>query len=101
MPAIEFDDSNIVKRAVGSYGGYGHSGHGGGYSDCDNGISLGLLLTAALGIGVGFMTLLTKIQALAAAAGGRKRRSADDSSNDIELIFDQLHEILYGGTNKS
>ena len=98
MPSIEstYDASNIVKRQAGSYGGYGHSGHG-GYSDCDNGISIGLLLTAALGIGVGFMTLITKLNAIAAAAGGRKKRSYD-SSNDIEAIFDQLHEVLYGGT---
>ena len=39
------------------YGSYSH-----GYEECDNGISLGLLLTALAALGVMFYTLYTKVK---------------------------------------
>ena len=65
-----------LKSAASRYGSYSSSGYG-----CDNGISLGLLLTAALGIAVMFYTLFTKISMI----GGRrrKRRSGFDDTDDI------------------
>ena len=77
------------------YGG-GHSG--GGYVDCE-GVDIGLLLTAVLGIGVGFFTLFTKITMI--VGGGRKKRDLPTSTSKestFERIINEMHDVLYGGT---
>ena len=80
------------------YGSYGHSGHGGGYEDCE-GIDIGLLLTALLGIGVGFFTLFTKITMIT-GGGRRKKRDIDQVKEDIDpvsVIVGSLSDAIYGG----
>lgn len=82
-------------RAVGSYS----SGYGGGKDECDNGISIGLLATALLGIGVSFFTLLTKITMI---TGRRKRRDLNHGQADhdsVGLIVNELHDVVFGGTH--
>ena len=49
--------ADLTADGTTAYGSFSHHG----YHKCDNGISLGLLLTALLGIGVMFFTLFTKI----------------------------------------
>lgn len=76
------------------YGSF--SGHGGYHDDCE-GIDIGLLLTALLGIGVGFFTLFTKITMI---TGRRKKRDIDDTVDQIDpirAILDELHDVVYGG----
>lgn len=70
----------------------------GSYSDdyCDNGISIGLLLTAALGIAVMFYTLYTKIT----MAGGRRRRRKRDEDEEIESFkfgLEHITDFFYSG----
>ena len=79
------------------YGSFG--GHHGYHKECDNGISIGLLLTALLGIGVGFFTLFTKITMITKR---RKKRSvgehlADKGSEGLGVLIEELHDIVYGG----
>ena len=66
------------------------------YSDCDNGLSLGLLVTALMGIGVMFFTLFTKITM------GRKKRSMPEDpltglSDPIGMVLDRFQELVFGG----
>lgn len=88
--------SNLKAAASGGYGSYS------GDDYCDNGISIGLLLTAALGIAVMFYTLYTKIT----MAGGRRRRkkSVESIIEDIEeeidpikFAIDHITDYLYSG----
>ena len=65
------------------HGSYSSSGYG-----CDNGISLGLLLTAALGIAVMFYTLYTKIT----MAGRRRRKRSPRESSEIEENMEIIEE---------
>lgn len=67
----------------------GHSGYG-KHEDCD-GIDIGLLLTAVLGIGAAFFALLTKITMI----GRRKKRDVD--SDLVGEVVDNLHHILLSG----
>lgn len=73
--------SNLKAAASGGYGSYS------GDDYCDNGISIGLLLTAALGIAVMFYTLYTKIT----MAGGRRRRK---KRNEVENILEDIEEEI-------
>lgn len=75
--------------------------YSGGYHDkCDNGISLGLLLTTLLGIGVMFFALFTKI-----TMGRRKKRSLtsspagleEESDFDVYTLLDKFTDIVNGG----
>ena len=72
----------------------------GSYSDdyCDNGISIGLLLTAALGIAVMFYTLYTKIT----MAGGRRRRKRDQNEEIESFKFglEHLTDFFYSGKKR-
>ena len=84
-----------------AYGSFG--GHHGYHKECDNGISIGLLLTALLGIGVGFFTLFTKITMITKR---RKKRSigehlADKGSEGLGVIIEELHDIVYGGRGRA
>ena len=80
------------------------SDHYGSYSskhdDCDNGISLGLLTTALLGIGVMFFTLFTKI-----TKGRRKRSLGEDALSGIydtaSMTWDQFQELAFGGNTEN
>ena len=71
----------------------------GSYSDdyCDNGISIGLLLTAALGIAVMFYTLYTKIT----MAGGRRRkkRDEDEEIESFKFGLEHITDFFYSGNN--
>ena len=89
--------TNMKAAASGGYGSYS-----GDY--CDNGISIGLLLTAALGIAVMFYTLYTKIT----MAGGRRRRKranepqellddAEEQFNPFKFSVDHFTDFLYSG----
>ena len=82
-----------LQRTGRDYGG--HSG--GGYVDCE-GIDIGLLLTAILGIGVGFFTLFTKITMI--VGGGRKKRDLlipTKETSTFTRIINEMHDVLYGG----
>ncbi|XP_040571075.1 uncharacterized protein [Lepeophtheirus salmonis] len=72
-----------------SYGGDVGYGGGGGHSECETGVSIGLLLTAALGIGVMLFTLFTKI-----TMGRRRRRREIDEYTD--MIPDFLPIVMSG-----
>ena len=90
-------DNKLAVSASESYGSYG--GHHGYHKECDNGISIGLLLTALLGIGVGFFTLFTKITMITKR---RKKRSAaehlaDKGSEGLGVLIEELHDVVYGG----
>ena len=94
--AAKSKDTKLATSASNTYGSFG--GHGSSY-DCDNGISIGLLLTALLGIGVMFFTLFTKITML---TGRRKKRSvderlADKGSEGLGDLINEFHDIVYGG----
>ena len=74
------------------YGSYSSSK----YDECDNGISLGLLTTALLGIGVMFFTLFTKITM------GRKKRSLSEDGlggvpDSVGMLLEQFQEFALGG----
>lgn len=85
--------SNMKSAASGGYGSYS------GDDYCDNGISIGLLLTAALGIAVMFYTLYTKIT----MAGGRRRKKraeleeVEEEIDPISFSLDHITDILYSG----
>ena len=83
--------SNYNMRTAASHGSYS------GDDYCDNGISIGLLLTAALGIAVMFYTLYTKIT----MAGGRRRRKRDEQEEgDIESLkfgLEHITDFFYSG----
>ena len=90
--------SNMKAAASGGYGSYS------GDDYCDNGISIGLLLTAALGIAVMFYTLYTKIT----MAGGRRRRKkrseaeelleeVEEDIDPIRFSIDHITDFLYSG----
>ena len=87
--------SNSQGSYSGLYGSY--SSHG--YDDCDNGISIALLTTALLGIGVLFFTLYTKITM------GRKKRSADEEdfegNDSFGVILNGFSDLVYGGNDIS
>ena len=88
----------LNRRMGGSYNMRTAASHG-SYSDdyCDNGISIGLLLTAALGIAVMFYTLYTKIT----MAGGRRRRKRDEEE-DIDTFkfgLEHIADFFYSGNN--
>jgi hypothetical protein len=75
-------------------GGYGS--HSSGYEKCDNGISIGLLLTAALGIAVMFYTLYTKIT----MAGRRRKRRSEELEEDINPLrftLDHITDFAFSG----
>lgn len=83
--------SSLLGASSNTYGSY--SSH---YEDCDNGISIGLLVTALLGIGVLFFTLFTKIT----MAGRRKRSVREEIQGDtdpIRIVLDNVQDIVYGG----
>lgn len=85
--------NSLGSYSYGSYGGGGH--HGGHYDKCDNGISIGLLLTALLGIGVMFFTLFTKITMIS-----RRRRSLREQLEDSDpyrMVLNQFSDIVYEG----
>ena len=69
----------------------------GSYSDdyCDNGISIGLLLTAALGIAVMFYTLYTKIT----MARRRRKRDAEDDIETLKFGLEHITDFFYSGNN--
>ena len=68
----------------------------GSYSDdyCDNGISIGLLLTAALGIAVMFYTLYTKI-----TMARRRKRSAEEDIDTLKFGLEHITDFFYSGNN--
>ena len=90
--------SNMKAAGSGLLGSYSS-----GYDDCDNGISIGLLLTAALGIAVMFYTLYTKIT----MAGGRRRKKrsevedtlqdVEEEINPIKFTIDHITDFMYSG----
>ena len=95
----------VVSQQYGSYsGGHGH------HKQCDNGISLAILLTTLAGIGTLFFILFTRITM---APGRRRRRRKRGSSFedydpdawdmvDEELGFldtDGISDIIFGGTS--
>ena len=59
---------------------------------CDQGVRLGILLLTALGVGIMFFTLYTKVTM---AMTGRKKRSSDDlwSLQNLEEYFISGNEI--------
>ena len=71
--------------ASGGYGSYS------GDDYCDNGISIGLLLTAALGIAVMFYTLYTKIT----MAGGRRRKKRSEVEENIQDVEEEIDPIKF------
>ncbi len=77
--------AGLLGAASGGYGSYSS-----GYDECDNGISIGLLLTAALGIAVMFYTLYTKIT----MAGRRRKKRSDEIAEDVNPIPFVLSNIL-------
>ena len=85
-----------ASQGVGAYSNV-YGSYSSGYDDCDNGISVGLLLTAVLGIGVMFFTLFTKIQMITR----RKKRGADGGigidSEGVETLVNTFHDVVYGG----
>ena len=92
LAATSASGSDLSSQGTSAYGSYSHHG----YHDCDNGISLGLLLTALLGIGVMFFTLFTKIT----MAGKRKKRDVDELSgvNDpLGMILERFQDFVFGG----
>ena len=94
--AADADASRSGRQLSGAgsdaYGSY--SSH---YDDCDNGISIGLLLTALLGIGVMFFTLFTKIT----MAGKRRKRSVreeiEEDVDPVGMMLDRFQEFALGG----
>ena len=79
-----------------SYGSYGGGHHGHGYHDkCDNGISIGLLLTALLGIGVMFFTLFTKITMITRRK--RSLREQLEADDPYRMVLAQFSDIVYEG----
>jgi len=91
-----------ASQSVGSlsnlYGSYSGHGYATKKEDCE-GISLALLLTTFLGIGVLFFTLFTKITM------GRKKRSVTEEvaeeMDPVSAVLDNLHEIVYSGIKTS
>ena len=77
--------SQMKAAASGGYGSYS------GDDYCDNGISIGLLLTAALGIAVMFYTLYTKIT----MAGGRRRRKRSEVEESIQDVEEEIDPIKF------
>ena len=77
--------SNMKAAASGGYGSYS------GDDYCDNGISIGLLLTAALGIAVMFYTLYTKIT----MAGGRRRKKRSEVEENIQDVEEEIDPIKF------
>jgi hypothetical protein len=85
-------------NALGSFGGGNYGSYSSGYGDyCDNGISIGLLLTALLGIGVMFFTLFTKITMLT----GRRRRAASEDQEALGTLVDKLQDVILGGNKEA
>ena len=78
--------SNLKGAASGMLGSYSS-----GYDDCDNGISIGLLLTAALGIAVMFYTLYTKIT----MAGGRRRKKRSEVEENIQDVEQDIDPVKF------
>ena len=81
--------------ASNNYGSYSHGSYSSGYDDCDNGISIGLLLTALLGIAVMFYTLYTKIT----MAGRRRRRRKRDATEEMEDVEEQVNPVWFAMEN--
>ena len=89
--------SQMKAAASGGHGSYS------GDDYCDNGISIGLLLTAALGIAVMFYTLYTKIT----MAGGRRRKKRSEVEENlvdveaeidpIKFSIDHITDFMYSG----
>ena len=77
--------SNMKAAASGGFGSYS------GDDYCDNGISIGLLLTAALGIAVMFYTLYTKIT----MAGGRRRKKRSEAEQLLEDVEEEIDPLKY------
>ena len=90
------DDASLDSAASEVYGSYGGHGY---HKDCDNGISIALLLTAVLGLAVGFFTLFTKITM---AMGGRRRRgiTLGEKAEGWGALIENLQDVIYGGTIK-
>ena len=72
------------------HGSYSSSGYG-----CDNGISLGLLLTAALGIAVMFYTLYTKITMAGRRRRKRSLRESSEIEENMEIIEEEVDPLPY------
>lgn len=94
---VDQTQSSLIKAEGTGRDSYGSlSGHG-GYVDCE-GVDIGLLLTAVLGIGAAFFALFTKITMI----GRRKKRdlldqSSSSSSDLVNTLINELHGVLYGG----
>ena len=85
-------ETGLLGSESSMYGSYSS-----GYKDCE-GISIGLLLTALLGIGVLFFTLYTKITML----GRRRKRSAvqEAIAEDVDPIsefLENFQDFAFGG----
>lgn len=83
---------------LGSFNSH-YGSYAGGYNPhdkCDNGISIGLLLTTLLGIGVMFFTLFTKITM---AVMRRKKRSLEHNAetDPLSIILDHFPDFVLGG----
>ena len=63
-------------------------------SYCDEGVGLGILLMTALGVGIMFFTLYTKVTM--AMTGRKKRRDLDDHLSSGNLV-----ELLTSGKRRS
>lgn len=84
-----------------SYSGQssGYGGHASystsGYKECDNGISIALLLTAALGIGLSLLILYTKITMV---LGRRKKRDAGEPL--LWFMLSKAPDMVVTGKNQ-
>ena len=76
--------NNQLRSGSQQYGSYSSSGYG-----CDNGISLGILITAALGIAIMFYTLYTKITM------GRRRKKRSDVEENMDLVLQDVDPLQF------
>ena len=77
-------NNNQLRSGSQQYGSYSSSGYG-----CDNGISLGILITAALGIAIMFYTLYTKITM------GRRRKKRSDVEENMDLVLQDVDPLQF------
>ena len=80
----------VVSQQYGSYsGGHGH------HKQCDNGISLAILLTTLAGISSVFFILFTRITMFNGQAGGGRRRKRSSSAGEPDPdAWDKVDEGL-------
>lgn len=103
MAASSSSSFNLMEKIFGApsqaHGSYSSNSYG-----CDNGVSIGLLITTLLGIAVMFYTLYTKVTM--AMMMRRRKRNADGSDLSMEDILEDtplsvhlnhFNEVFYNG----